>query len=273
MIKRAFATKYRPYLKSALKGDRHFGYDVRKLAKVEPLLAFLYNDWWRVNFTGLERLPSNGPALIAGNTSGLLPWPAAMLAYALMQSRENPRRLNIVADLDWVEDENLYRTLVEIGFVPWSSANIKRLFAAGELVAIFPEGLAATTKPFTQRYRLMDFDWTQLLPAVEENVPIFPLATLGCDEAVPSLGNLPAIARLIELPAFPITPFFPWFPFPLNIASLPVKWTMSILKNDSYVQSDNRDNIEETAKSQSRFVEGEIQAELNRGLRKRIKSY
>jgi hypothetical protein len=62
---------------------------------------------------------------------------------------------------------------------------MKRLISKGELVAIFPEGLEGLSKPFHERYRLQEFDWTRLLPAVEEGVKIYPLSTVGADEAVP----------------------------------------------------------------------------------------
>jgi 1-acyl-sn-glycerol-3-phosphate acyltransferase len=266
-----FAMSYRDYIKNALKADRHFGFDVRAVAKLEPLLNFLYTDWWRVQFKGLDRLPKKGPALIVGNSGGLIPWPAFMLMYALMAS-DHPRHINIVVDMDWIQDERLYQTLVEVGFVPWSSVNLKHLFAKGELVAAFPEGLSASAKPFSERYRMLDFDWTRLMSAVEEGVPIHPLSTLGCEEAVPTIANLETLAKFLKMPAFPVTPFFPWYPFPFNLGSLPVKWYMTILSNCDYPQgNNNRDKIEETAKSQSQFVEGEIQAELNRMLRARAR--
>jgi 1-acyl-sn-glycerol-3-phosphate acyltransferase len=264
-----FAGFYKDYLKGALKSDRHFGFDVREIARIEPMLKFLYNNWWKVQFKGLERLPKEGPALIVGNSGGLIPWPALMLMYALMSNKENPRRVNVVVDLDWVNDERVYAYLVQLGFVPWSSDNLKQLFANGELVAAFPEGLSASAKLFSDRYRILEFDWTRLLSAVEEGVPIHPLATIGCEEAVPTIANLEGLAKFLNMPAFPVTPFFPWYPFPFNLGSLPVQWRMSLLENCDYPQGSNRDKIEETAKSQSRFVEGEIQSELNRMLRAR----
>ena len=137
-----------------------------------------------------------------------------------------------MADLDWLKDERLYTLLVQVGFVPWSSVNLKRLFAKGELVAIFPEGLSATAKPFVERYRMLEFDWTRLLPAVEEGVPIFPVATIGCEESV--LTARWRLVRFLNMPAFPVTPFFPWFPFPFNLGSLPVHWHMTVLNSSPY---------------------------------------
>jgi 1-acyl-sn-glycerol-3-phosphate acyltransferase len=267
-----FDVCYKDYVDSASKADRYFGFDIDSVRKMEPLLKFLYCKWWRVETWKLDRLKKSGPALLVGNSAGLIPWPAFMLMYALMLNKEAPRRLNIVADLDWIKDERLYSFLVQLGFVPWSSENLKRLFSKGELVAIFPEGLSASAKPFQDRYRMLDFDWTRLLPAVEMGVPIYPVATIGCEESIPTIANLEWLAKFLSMPAFPITPFFPWFPFPVNLGSLPVKWNVKVLEGCSYPQGTDRDNIEETAKKQSRFVEGEIQAELNRLLRARVRA-
>lgn len=245
---------------------------MESLANAEPFLSALYRRWWKVQFKGLDNLPETGPALIAGNSGGALPWVQLMLIFALMSNKKNPRRVNILMNLSWIEDERIYRALTSLGFVPWSADNTKKLLAAGELVAIFPEGVAGQAKTFSDRYRLFDFDWTMFLPAVEQSVKIYPLATLGCDESVPIFANLEALARFVGLPAYPITPFFPWLPFPANFLTLPVPWRMSILKPISYQSDSDRDSLEQTAKTEAGFVQGEIQAELNRLLRARMKT-
>ncbi len=269
---KAFATRHKQFIRNSHKSEDYFGFELRSLAKLEPGLKFLYEDWWKVEFKNLDSIPNEGPALIVGNSTGIVPWTALMLIYALM-TRENPRRVHVVCDLDWIEDERIHHFLRELGFVPWSSDNVKRLLAKGEVVATFPEGIASTQKTFSQRYRLGDFDWTRLLSAVEEGVKIVPLATIGLDEAVPVLFNADKMAKLLNMPAFPVTPFFPFYPFPVNLFSLPVKWKMAFLAPSQYKKETNRDKVEEQAKTQARYLEGEIQAEINRMLRARTHTF
>jgi hypothetical protein len=192
-----------------------------------------------------------------------------MLIYALMSSPIKCRRVNVVLDMDGIEDERIYSALVKIGFVPWSHANLKRLFEKGELIAIFPEGARSMAKTFSMQNRVSEFDWTRFLPVIESGIRVFPLATLGCDEATPTFFNLESLSNLLKMKAFPVSPFFPWLPFPFNLGSLPVKWQMNFCAELEYEVPTTREEIQEVAKKQALLAEGEIQAEINKLLRAR----
>lgn len=266
-----FVREYKSYIRVARKPTQ-FGSDLKIMAKLEPLLGWLYKNWWHVSFKGIERIPLQGPALIVGNTAGIIPWPGLMLSYALMARKSSPRRLNILCEMDWIEDKNVQEFAAKIGFVQWSKDNARALFSRGELVAIFPEGVQGAVKPYSERYRLREFDWTRILPALEENVKICPLATLGCDESFPIITNLDGVAKVLDIPAFPVTPFMPLLPFPFNMASFPGRWDMHVLRPADYGQLETRNERYETALTLSRQLEGEVQAEINRMLRTRVKA-
>lgn len=125
------------------------------------------------------------------------------------------------------------------------------------------------TKPFSRRYRLEDFDWTMLLPVVESGVEVYPVSALGFDEINPMLDNFEVLSKLLKMPFYPVTPFFPWLPMPLNLVQLPVEVSMNVLKKADYDKVKSRDDMESVAKKLSFWLEGEIQAELNRMLRHR----
>ena len=153
---------------------------------LELILKFFHQKWWQVETTGLDCLPDSGPALIVGNTSGYIPWPALMLKYSLTKRKDSP--VYTLVDNNIIEDEKLHAYLTELNFVPWSYDNAKQLFEKGQLVVVFPED-SIVNKEITWRNRIKRFDWTKFLPAVELHVPIYPLATLGIDEANMVLYN------------------------------------------------------------------------------------
>lgn len=267
-----FVQRYRAFAKANVR-DHEFGFNLKTLAKVEPIVGFLYEDWWRVNAQGIERLPQGGPALIVGNAGGMLPWAAIMLAYALMAKTDPPRRLHTLMDMDAIEDERVYQFLVEVGFVPWSADNLRKIFAANELAFLYPEPAGTAVRTLGERYRVRDFDWTKIMPAVELGVPIFPMATCGPDEIADVWLNFEQLGRFLGMPAFPVTSSFPWAPFPTNILPKRNKWSLRIMKALRAEEvGESRDDLEKTSKDQAFFAGGEVQAELNRMLRSRIKT-
>ncbi len=247
--------------------------DNQALGKLDHLLDFLEKKWWRLVVMGLDRVPEQGPCLLVGNQGSVLPWQALMLSYSLRTRRVGARKVYTLCDLETHFEPDVAAALREYGFIEWSSANMKELLEKGEVVAIYPEGLAGLKKPFNRRYRLEEYDWTTLLPAVEvgkeARLEIYPVASMGFDEINPMLGNVDLISKLLKLPYFPVTPFFPWLPAPLNLFHLPLDASISILKAATYGNPAGRDELENETKKLSLWLEGETQAELNRQLRHR----
>jgi 1-acyl-sn-glycerol-3-phosphate acyltransferase len=99
-----------------------------------------------------------------------------------------------------------------------------RLLAAGELVGVWPEGFKGIGKPFSERYKLQRFGRGGFVhAALKARVPIIPVSIIGSEEIHPVLGNAKTLARLFNLPYFPVTPTFPWLG-PLGLIPLPSKW-------------------------------------------------
>lgn len=268
----AFVQRYKTFTRDHVR-DHDFGFELKTLARLEPAIAFLYEDWFDVTLDGLDKLPAEGPAMIIGNNGGLLPWTAIMLAYALMAKKQPPRRLHMFLDMSSIDDERLYTFLTELGFVSWSADAAKKIFEAGEIAFVYPESPDTAMRARGEHYRLRDFDWTKMLPAIEMGVPIFPLAAMGPDEVGDVWTNNGPLAEFLGLPAFPVTSRFPWLPFPGNVVPRRMKWFMRVMRaTDCRKASDDRDDIEKACKNLAFFAGGEVQAELNRMLRTRIKT-
>jgi len=193
----------------------------------EILLRALNHYWWRVDTVGLERVPPKGRTLLVANRAGaLMPYDALMIGVALAEAHSARRRAHAVLD-DWVAQAPLVGAiLAATGAVRGSPASLRRLLDREEAVIVCPEGAAAVTKGFGNRYRLARFGrggFARL--AIETGTPIVPVAVVGAEETQPVLARLDGAGRLLGLPTLPITPTFPWLGV-LGLLPLPTKWTL-----------------------------------------------
>jgi 1-acyl-sn-glycerol-3-phosphate acyltransferase len=210
-----------------LEGDYpedEWGFDEEFAEMVEPLFGFLYERWWRVKVQGVHNVPSHGRALLVSNHAGILPWDGTMISMALLREHPLPRYPRFLV-LNWAFDlPGVSSGLRKVGGVVASPYNALRLLEQDHLVAVFPEGVKGTGKPFSERYRLQRFGRGGFVElALRTGAPIVPVAVVGSEEIYPKIGELPPLARLIGAPFFPVTPTFPWLG-PLGAVPLPSKW-------------------------------------------------
>ena len=83
--------------------------------------------------------------------------------------------------------------------------NCRRLLAAGETIMVFPEGVRGLNKTFDKKYQLQEFGIGFMRLALETNTPIVPVGVVGAEEQAPALFDFKAGAKLLRLPALPIT--------------------------------------------------------------------
>ncbi|MCC6766909.1 MAG: acyltransferase family protein [Deltaproteobacteria bacterium] len=203
-------------------GPDPFGIDPAFRARALPVLRFMFERYWRTEVSGLERLPA-GRALVVANHSGAVPADAFMMATALELRAE--RRLRVLYD-KFVDALPLvggvYRRL---GGVTASLANAERLLRRGELVGLFPEGIAGVEKHCTERYRLRPFRTGAARLSIRTASPVVPVAIVGAEEAYPVVARLYRAGRLVGIPWIPVTPTFPLCGV-AGALPLPTKWTM-----------------------------------------------
>jgi 1-acyl-sn-glycerol-3-phosphate acyltransferase len=209
--------------------EDEWGFDEEFADLVEPFFGFLYDRWWRVQAEGAERVPAHGRAMLAANHAGILPWDATMISVALLREHPLPRQprflvLNWAFELPWIST-----AIRRVGGVVASPYNALRLLGQEKLVAVFPEGVKGTGKPYSERYRLQRFGRGGFVEiALRAGAPIVPVAVVGSEEIYPKLADVPALARLIGAPFFPVTPTFPWLG-PLGVVPLPSRWRIEFL--------------------------------------------
>jgi 1-acyl-sn-glycerol-3-phosphate acyltransferase len=203
-----------------------FGADRRFAEALEPVLEFLYAMWWRVEATGTEHIPAEGPGLIVANHSGVLPYDGLMIQLAVRHEHPKKRVCRMLALDMFALLPVLAPILSKSGSVRANPENAERLLRQGELLGVFPEGVKGVGKYYKDRYRLARFGRGGFIRiALRGGAPIVPCAVVGAEEIHPVVAKADWLGRPLGFPYFPITPTFPLLG-PLGLAPLPTKWSI-----------------------------------------------
>jgi 1-acyl-sn-glycerol-3-phosphate acyltransferase len=198
-----------------------FSPDVTQIAF--PLFRLLHRAYFRVKSEGHDQIPATGPAILASNHAGLLPFDAAMTVVDVALHTDPPRLPRAIVDrwagtLPWI---NIF--YARVGQVIGTRENCSDLLDEGQLLLVFPEGIEGARKAIAQRYRLQHFRVGFVEHALRSRAPIIPMAIVGSDDQTPILYDVQPLARRLGLPALPITPTFPWLG-PLGLLPYPVRY-------------------------------------------------
>jgi 1-acyl-sn-glycerol-3-phosphate acyltransferase len=200
-----------------------FGLSPHAVERTLPFFLGLYRHWFRVRSEGHAHLPAEGPAILVGNHGGLLPFDGAMTVLDVFLHSDPPRLPRALVDRFVSRVPWLHLFYTRVGQVLGTRARFRELLGGGQLVLVFPEGVAGITKPISQRYRLQPFHPGFVEEALRLRVPIVPVAIAGADDQAPILYDVRPLARWLGLPAVPVTPTFPWLG-PLGLLPYPVRY-------------------------------------------------
>jgi len=217
------------FLRRRITGDYdvdEFGFDPELTDQVMlPAFRPLLDQWFRAEAIGIHNVPREGGALLVANhAGGLWALDAVMCSVAVHDRHPAHRHLRLLgADLVFTTPV-LGELARKSGSTLACNEDAERLLGAGELVGVFPEGFKGIGKAFSERYKLQRFGRGGFVTAaLKAGVPIIPVSIVGSEEIHPVLGNSRLLARLLNLPYFPLTPTFPWLG-PLGLVPLPSKW-------------------------------------------------
>ena len=135
--------------------------------------------------------------------------------------------------------DNLFRALPVVGTL-WSRGgglpahpdNAYRLLHDEQQLALaFPEGTKATGKLARERYQLRRFGRGGFVEiAMRAGVPVVPLAIIGNEEAMPIVFKSGRLAKLLNIPYFPVTANqFVFGPLLGLVVPLPAKFRIRVL--------------------------------------------
>jgi 1-acyl-sn-glycerol-3-phosphate acyltransferase len=206
-----------------------WGRSERTRALARALYEPIYSKWFRTEWEGLEKIPTDGGALLVANHAGAIPSDAPVIMHGI--EKELGRPVYGLADY-------FFRTVPVVGTL-WARsggvsarpANAYRLMKEqNQLALVFPEGTKGPSKSFTDRYQLRRFGRGGFIEiAMRAGVPVIPIAVVGSEEAMPVLLRLPTLAKALGVPYFPITANLLAFG-PLGIVTpFPAKFKLRVL--------------------------------------------
>jgi 1-acyl-sn-glycerol-3-phosphate acyltransferase len=165
----------------------------------------LYRHWFRVEWEGLEHIPRQGGALLVANHAAAIPSDAPVIMHGIETELERP-----VYGLA----ENMLRALPLVGTL-WSRVGgvaahpdnaYRLLHDEHQLVLVFPEGTKGTGKLYRDRYKLNRFGRGGFVDiAMRAGVPVVPIAVVGAEESMPIVFKSARLAKLLNIPYFPVT--------------------------------------------------------------------
>ena len=188
-----------------------------------PLLWLLASIWFRGEVRELGTSPT-GPVLLVGNHSGgnmtpdTLVFTLAFTTYFGVERRFHQLAHNLVLSMPALG------SLRKFGTVAASPANASKALESGAALLVYPGGDYEVHRPTGSATASTSDDRKGFIRlALEENVPIVPVVTIGGQETAlflsrgERLARVFALDRLVRLKVLPISLALPWG---LNVGDL-----------------------------------------------------
>ncbi len=199
--------------------------------------------YFRTRIVGAEKLPANGPLVIATNHSGTaFPYDAIVFDFALWQRdglrTEAKCRSVFEKELTlawWMRPFGLDNLWRRGGGVDMTFDNFERLLERGDRVIYYPEGVPGIGKGFQHRYQLQRFRTSFVRLAARHDVPIYPVSVVNAEWVMPFHVTFPPLDRVMQR-------FFhvPFLPLPAGILAVifPWMWYLALPAHMTFVIGD-----------------------------------
>ncbi len=200
----------------------------------EQVLAPVLDHYFRPRIIGAERLPQQGPLILAANHSGnAFPYDAIVFDATLWRRSGFDPSLKLRSMYEkelsatwWMRPYGIDDFWRRAGSVDQTFANFDLLLTRGDRVVYYPEGVPGIGKGYFKRYQLQRFHTAFVVLAARHRAPVYPVYCVNAEwvslpfTVTSKWINLLA-QRVFRVPFFPL----PWVAIPIL---LPWAWYLAL---------------------------------------------
>ena len=195
------------------------------MREVLPATWLFVTAWFRPDIRGLSNIPGEGPVLIVGNHTGGASSPEVHISQLAISTYFGVERAHYQLAHRMVLNSPVGWLLRRFGTIEADPDNAAKALDAGAIVTVFPGGDHEVYRPSWESARI-DMGGRQgfIRLAIEKDVPIVPMVTLGGQETALFLSRGEGLARLLRLDTsmrLKSLPVMLSLPFGLQIGPLP----------------------------------------------------
>jgi 1-acyl-sn-glycerol-3-phosphate acyltransferase len=140
-----------------------------------------------------------------------------LITIAFLMDVSPPRVLRAMVERFLAQLPFLGDFTAQTGSILGDRANCSYLIENGESILVFPEGVRGISKNTSDFYKLRHFSEGFYRIALQKKTPILPVCVIGAEEMFPFVFHYKKVAKLLNVPALPLTAnFFP-LPSPIDI--------------------------------------------------------
>ncbi|MFZ8932598.1 MAG: lysophospholipid acyltransferase family protein [Bacteriovoracaceae bacterium] len=186
-------------------GSDPYGLDLKRAKNVLSILYPIYHKYFKVRVFGKENLQDSA-YIVASNHSGQIAIDAMLICLAFVLEMDKPRVLRPLVERFVPAIPFIGQLFAEGGAVLGDRENCQRLLKQGESVLVFPEGVRGIAKNHEDYYKLQRFTKGFIRQALQSGKEVLPVAVVGAEEFYPYVQHSRKLAKLLNAPAFPLTP-------------------------------------------------------------------
>jgi 1-acyl-sn-glycerol-3-phosphate acyltransferase len=241
------------------KGEDPWGLNIKKSIKSLEKIYPLYKHYFKVRVFGKENV-SDKPYMIVSNHTGQIAIDAMLICTAFVVDVSPPRILRSMVERFFTNLPFVGSWAAEGGSVLGDRQNCINLLEKGQSILVFPEGVKGIAKSTKDYYQLQEFTKGFYRICAQLGVEIIPVSVIGAEEFFPYVYQAKSLAKMIGLPALPVSANFIPLPSPVDI---------HIGKPISIPKELSQDSSDEYISKEIKKVETAIENMITEGLKNR----